>query len=101
MLALAISSAATLNWKLKQFSPKEKIMNMKKLFVAMPSAGLLVCAFFAKGAQSGAKKATPAPAAKESKAKAKGKKSKAKKDESAAAAPAEVASAADEGKDKA
>src|SRR4030095_14416773 len=87
-LALAISSAATLNWKLKQVSPKEKIMNMKKLVVAMTFAGVLVCGAFARGAQSGAQKAALAPDAKESKAKAKGKKSKANKDESAATASA-------------
>src|SRR6266542_843927 len=80
-LALAISSAATLNWKHNQVSPKEKIMNMKKLVVAMTFASLLVCAAFAQGAQSGAQKAALAPDAKESKAKGKGKKSKAKKDE--------------------
>src|SRR6266498_302259 len=97
-LALAISSAATLNWKHNQVSPKEKIMNMKKLVVAMTFASLLVCAAFAQGAQSGAQKAALAPDAKESKAKGKGKKSKAKskgksKAEESEAAPADISEA--------
>src|SRR6266545_4754975 len=86
-LALAISSAATLNWKHNQVSPKEKIMNMKKLVVAMTFASLLVCAAFAQGAQSGAQKAALAPDAKESKAKGK---SKAEESE---AAPADISEA--------